>query len=52
MITQNSDPVESTLKDMEQLLDTKCPVSQNKSLNITYTEEEFNACLKEETDAL
>src|SRR2546421_10178849 len=52
MITQNSDPVESTLKDMEQLLDTKYPVSQNKSPNITYTEEEFNACLKEETDAL
>ncbi|CAG8697816.1 2969_t:CDS:1, partial [Ambispora leptoticha] len=43
MITQNSDPVESILKDMEQLLDTKSYASQNKSLNITYTEEEFNA---------
>jgi hypothetical protein len=52
MITQNSDPVESTLKDIEQLLDTKLYTSQNKSQSITYTEEELNIYLKEKTDVL
>ena len=43
---------EVNCQDMEQLLDTKSYTSQNKSPSITYTEEEFNTRLKEETDAL
>ncbi|CAG8543626.1 3865_t:CDS:2 [Ambispora leptoticha] len=61
MIEQNSNSVdlksycfatESTLKDMEKLLDTKSPALHNKYPSITYTEQEFNARLKEEADAL
>ena len=44
VIDLNSDSLESTLQNMETLLNTECSASWNKFF--IYTEEKFNALLK------